>query len=241
MDIERNSDNLIQETYLIDTFPLIKQIVSRQVTVSDIDEAEDLVQEVKLGLLIWKRNRSTNQYTREEWLKIANTSAYNEIRTFYSRRSTNSLSLSTIDEDDICNCAKNSLSVTRLEGSTNMELHSLLVKIWEVIQRQTLIEHYALLLKNDELFLHLLSYRGCDIKEMAEKLHLQEIDVEQLVKEVPLTDKQITVFLQTRLNRQTTPQALRKARQRATKTLQVAINGMSKTNNNGKTPAAEKT
>lgn len=238
MNKENDFASSAQEKYFLDTFPLIHKIASQKLRISHPEEVEDITQKVKLGLWLWKRKRPADEYTQEEWLKIANTAVNNEIKTFFAECSRRANRLSPIDENETSRLFAENLPKIKLEGNTKMELYSLLLDLWRIIQNQSLIEHYALLFKKADLLVHLISYKCCPIREMAIKLKLSEEELDRIIRKLPFTDGEIVSLLKTAHNLNVTPQAIRKSRQRAAAKLRSAIN---ETSHNRKSPAAGKT
>ncbi len=210
------------------TFPLISRLSRNHPAHSRLYEREDIVQEVKLGLLIWKSKRPQMDLTTNEWLRIANRATQNEIKNFYRRKTPEQLSLAEISGENVCPFAKESPLITQPEGNTKMELKLLVTKMWEKIQTQSFFENCALLLKNDELVSSLIYYRGCRIKELAIRLNLTEEELEAIIEKLPLSDQDIANYLSERFELKATPAAIRKARQRATDQLRSAVSGKPK-------------
>ncbi len=230
----KNETELIstnQEKYFFETFPLIEKITSNHIRLCEVIDSEDISQDVKLSLLIWKGNRPNQQFTQEEWLRFVNRVTHNRIKAVRRDQLQNTISLFEVEENQICLLAREKSQIPQNEGNTTMELHLLMSQMWDVIQIQTRLELYALLLKNADLFSSLLYYRGCRVSEMTEKLQLTEIELRGIIKLLPLSDKQIALFLFERFEMKATPAAIRKARQRATDELQTAIKEKRQTKN----------
>lgn len=226
----------------LSTFPLIRSIALNHRAKSGLYQNEDITQEVKMGILIWKVNRPNFDYSLTEWLKIANRATVNEIKNFYRKKVPETVSLTDLGQKNLCSSAGTNLT-TQLEGNTTMELNLLVTKMWGLIQTQSFLENFALLLKNDELTTSLIYYRACRIKELAEQLDLTEKEFEAIIEKLPLSDQEIVTILSDRFRLKATPAAIRKARQRATDQLLSFVNGKSKekkqpnekTSGNGKT------
>ena len=158
-----------------------------------------------------------------ELLKISNRAACNKIKDFRRNKHPRMVSLEETTEQQLHNTKENHL-ITDSEGNTTMDTHLLVLKMWKAIQTQAFIEKYALLLKNDELSLSLIYYRGCKISEMAESLKLTEYELEVILEKLPLPDLNISELLKERFQIKATPAAIRKTRQRAIEKLLVALN-----------------
>jgi hypothetical protein len=225
----------------LNTFPIIRYYIRRYSNSFETAENEDLAQEVKLSLFSWKKKRSDRKYSLDEWLKIARRATRNEINDYQSKKIARQFSLSEMDDEQVCHHSQGKRLITQLEGNTTLELHLLVSKMWEVIKNQSFFENYALLLKNDELFSHLIFYRGCKRIELAEQLQLTEGELDEIIRQLPLSDNQISEFLDKRFQIKAIPTTIRKWRQRATDELHLAVNGKQKTNVNAKPSGNGKT
>lgn len=223
MTNENNFLKQSQEKYFLETFPLIQQITSQKFKPTELIESEDISQDVKLSLLIWKGNHSNTLLKQEEWLKFVNRVTFNRIKAFHRNQNKNTISLSEAQDNELCLLAKEKSQMSQQKGNTNMELNLLVSQMWEIIQTQSFFENCALLLKNDELSLHLILYRGCRIEEMAARLRLTETELDEIIKKLPLSDQNISELLMEKFQLKATPAAIRKARQRATDQLQAII------------------
>lgn len=214
-----------QLNHFFAAFPVIKQTAGRGLSPPEYQEKEEILQEVLLKLLIWKKNRPFANYSVTEWIKIARTATRNKINDLYRERSVSLISLSEMNEEQLCQRAQGKHIKTQTEGNTTMELHLLVSRMWEIIQAQSFFENCALLLKNDELTSSLLGYRGCRRSEMATKLQLTETELNVIIGRLPLSDQEIAEILAEKFDLKATPSAIRKARQRATDQLHAAVYG----------------
>jgi hypothetical protein len=212
--------NSTQLSYFLSTFPLVRKVINRYRCARPDLDPDDLAQDVMLGLLIWKRNRPQQDYLLTEWLKIAHRAARNRAFKASPARAVTIVPQSLADE--AAAAGKKSLSA-HLEGNTDMELHQLIDRIWKVIRTQSFIENYALLLKKSELSSYLLQYRAGGFEQMAVLLQLTDDELKWIFGQIPLSDLDISEFLLDTFAIETTPAALRKARQRALRELRRAV------------------
>jgi hypothetical protein len=212
--------NSTQLSYFLSTFPLVQKVINRYYSACPYLDQDDLAQDVMLGLLIWKRNRPQQDYLLTEWLKIAHRAARNRVFKASLARAVTIVTQSLAD--DVPESGKKTLT-THLEGNTDMELHQLINRIWNIIRTQSFIENYALLLKKSELSAYLLWYQAGGFEQMAVLLQLTDDELKWIIRQMPLSDPDISGFLLDTFAIETTPAALRKARQRALKELQLAV------------------
>jgi hypothetical protein len=235
-----------QEEYFLKTFPLIRQIIARKLSPCHFAEAEDIAQEVKLGLLTWKTNRSDRTLSYDEWCRIANTATQNEIKSFYKKKSNQLFLMESIDDEKPEILDNQNLQATSAEGDSQMELHSLLTQICKFLQTLSPSELYAVLFKKQELISLLIGYRVFGFREMAELLKLTRAELEQIVEKLPLSDTQIVSLLESAHQLKVSTQSLRKIRERSLVKLQTALASRSRHDSykirqqDGKTPDTRK-
>lgn len=228
-----------QETYFLETFPLIQQITAGKLRRNEIASIEDISQDVKLSLLIWKRNHPDRKLTRSEWRKFVNKVTQNKIKHFRRNQIKNTISLADGDEYELARQSNERSGNNGLHGVTVTELQRLVLRIWNVIKTQPAVGRLALLLKNEELTSSLIYYRGCRISEMSATLQLTEKEFDRIIKKLPLSDAEISDFLNRRFQLNATPAAIRKARQRAAAELRFVLT--EKLKSNGKPSGSGKT
>jgi hypothetical protein len=182
--------------------------------------------------------RSERDLTEEEWQKLANRAAQNEINRFYSGKSQREVPLSEINENIDSHRLTDKSVKFEIEGNTNLELSSLLTEMWKSILNQSLREKYSLLLKSREILNHLFAHQCCKIKEAADVLDLTKEEFLEIYQSLPLSDADIAVFLERKLKEPTTSENVMKARQRAKAKIRKIL---APANSHGKTSVTGKT
>lgn len=223
-----------QERYFLDTLPLVRRIARRNFSLFCHDLAEEITQRVALKLWNWKQKRPDQLLSEEEWQKLANTAAHNEIKRFYlqraQQRASRTDSIEIIDpQPETGNRRENILT-----GNSRAETHSLLIEIWKIIKNRTVREKYALLLKRPDFISHLLSSRCCRLQEIADELLMTREELGEIVKTLPLQDDEIGRRLSAKINCEASAETVKKARQRILAKLQIALTASE--NNENKTP-----
>lgn len=227
-----------QEKYFLETFPLIQRVAAHRLSVYCQHTVEDITQKVMLKLWSWKTSRTERDLSQEEWQRLANTTTQNEIKRFYAGKSRKEVSLSEISENINYGRLTDGLIRSEIEGNTESELHSLLTQMWKSILNQSLRERYALLLKSRELLNRLFAHKCCNIKEAADALRLTKEEFIEIYRNLPLSDADIAVCLERKLQEPITSENVLKARQRAKAKIR---NNLEQTKLNGKPSVPGKT
>jgi DNA-directed RNA polymerase specialized sigma24 family protein len=205
-----------QEQYLLETVPLIRRIVGRKLLNFYSASTDDVSQRVFLKLWKWI-SKSKKELTREEWQKLANTAAQNEIKTFFSHKS-NRESLSIEDQDAI-----HKAGYATLEGDSEREVNSLAISVWKDIKDLSLRQKYALLLQKQELIFYLVASKCCQIDEVAHHLQISKEKFIEIYQLLPLSDERISeIYFEVSKEKLTTKQvweARSKARTKLSKVL----------------------
>ena len=189
-------------------------------------------------------NRAERELSEDEWQRLANKTACNEINRFYSAKMHREVPLSEINEINKINENIDSKRLTEkpakfeIEGNTQAELHSILMQMWKSILSHSLREKYSLLLKNRELLNRLFAYKCCNIKEAADALELTKEEFIKIYRRLPLSDMDIAVLLQGRIREPISSENVLKARQRAKTKIRKDLAHL---NLHGKTSVAGKT
>lgn len=239
MDTEKTPVAATQEKYFLNAFPLMNLIILQKLNSLYSDYLEDIKQKVALSLWKWKVRRPEKELSEEQWAKLANTSTQNEIKRFHSDKMRRTTSLPDISENHQAEISQG-LQTSSPQGNTPTEAASLLSKIWRVIKEQTLREKFALLLREREIINHLISYKCCGIKEIAEVLELTTDDFLQIYRSLPFTDSEIADCLGKRLEKKINAEQVSKARQRIRAKLQSFRNNGKGKVTNGQTSIAGK-
>lgn len=210
----------LQENYLLSTYPLIRKIIRRKIRTLDPGSVEDIVQTVALKLWRWKCGGKGHDLTEEEWQKLANRAAQNEVKDY----------LESIAKQSVC-CELRSGHLSNgsngfhviLAGDTDHEAFSLLKIIWQSFDVLSLREKYSILLKKQGFIKYLMLYRLCDPTEIAQMLGLTTVEIIGLIKTLPLPDKNIAKLLESRLETKVTSKQVLEARLRAKNKLYGAL------------------
>jgi DNA-directed RNA polymerase specialized sigma24 family protein len=210
---ENNADNSAdQERLLLETIPIIKRIAGSKLSTFYHDSIEDITQKVLLKLWKWKNNGNDKTLTGEEWKKLANTATQNEVSTFYSHNSKKETRLS---DTEISEELFFKVPTSKIEGNTELEVYSILVCIWKVIQSFTLRQKYSILLQNQEFIVDLITTRCCKISDIASSLMLEKDVLAQLIRQLPLPDEEICKVFETATGEKITPKQMWESRSKA--------------------------
>jgi DNA-directed RNA polymerase specialized sigma24 family protein len=226
-----------QEKYFLNTFPLIQRIASRRLSVYCQATVEDITQKVMLKLWSWKTARAGRELSEDEWGRLANIAAQNEIKRFYAGKQQREVPLAEIAENTDFRKLTEIAAEIEIEGNSEIELRSLLGQILKSVLDQSLREKYALLLKRRVLLNHLFSYQCCNIREAAEALDLTKEEFIKIYRSLPLSDADIAALLERNLQEPVTAENVLKARQRAKAKIRKALAGA---HSHGKTSVARK-
>ncbi len=201
-----------QEKLLLETIPIIRRIAGSKLSSLYHDSVEDITQKVLLKLWKWKSGRSDKILTGEEWKKLANTATQNEVNTFYSHGSKKETRLSdTETTEDLFFKLPNS----KIEGNTELEVRSLLVCVWKVVQSFTLRQKYSILLQNQEFIVDLITTNCCKISDIADALNLEKDMLAQIIRQLPLPDDEICKIFETATGEKITPKQMWESRSKA--------------------------
>lgn len=237
MQNEKLLASSVQEKYFLNTFPLIQKIASRRLSVYCQATVEDITQKVMLKLWSWKTARSERDLTEDEWGRLANIAAQNEVKRFYAGKQQREVPLAEITENTDFHRLTETATEVEIEGNSEIELRSLLGQMWKLILNQSLREKYALLLKNRELLNHLFAYRCCNIQEATDVLELTKDEFIKIYRSLPLSDQDIAVILRRQLGEEVSAENVLKARQRAKAKIRKELAG---TGSHGKTSVTGK-
>lgn len=217
---EQNICALAQEKYFLNTFPLIRQIASRNLGVLNADAVEDISQTVALRL--WKGKKDDRVLSEEEWRKIANRATQNEIKRFCGSKFHKNVSLSEIEEDRFDSMINGCLQIA---GNTDSEVRSTLKYLWKTIGNFSIRQKYALLFQKRDFIFELVSRKCCTIEEIADSLDVKREEFIWLSKRMPLSDEEIQRLLETKLCETVTIKQVWMARGKAKAKLAAALKG----------------
>lgn len=224
-----NLENM-QENYFLQTSNLIRCIVNSKLNYyyhqSFVyhDAAEDITQKVLLKLWKWKIKRIDRHLTELEWFKLANTSAQNEVKRFQAQNFTRNRQLSinhVADEFELHNT--HLLSPAQIEGNTNFETLTLVLKFWQAIKKLSKRQKYAILLTNTELISQLIVTNCCKLQDISNCIDLTKEELAQVIKELPLSDDRICQVYERVYTQKIVPKQIWEARFKARKKLSKII------------------
>jgi DNA-directed RNA polymerase specialized sigma24 family protein len=214
-----NNENIIDEKnradeeHILKTVPLVRRIVGYRLGSSFPNYVEDIVQKVILNLWRWKDKREGLPLSEEEWQKIANRAAQNEVKMLYRQNLGREVFITDLSEPD------KEFEIPALnktaDGNTEAESHSLLNYVWITIQELSTRQRYALLFQKQELIVYLLTGKCCKLNELAEFLNLSKETLLGIIRALPYSDEQICDFFRQNLNEEVTPKQIWEARGKA--------------------------
>lgn len=217
MKEENKSARFLQEKYFLNTFPLIRHLIKRQLGALNSNEGEDLFQTVALRLWQWITRKKERQLSAEDWQRYANRATCNEIRRFYGdkmRRKEISLSEITDDYEFI----SNSDGAVEVIGNTESEACSW----WEIIQKLSLRQKYALLLFKQDFIFELIAARCCSLAEIAESLGLSREELLTLLGKQPFSEQEVLRLIEMKTGERITVRQVWMARGKAKAKLKAA-------------------
>jgi DNA-directed RNA polymerase specialized sigma24 family protein len=214
-----------QEKYFLNTFPLINQIVLSKTAIIPSRFIDDLIQQVRFKLWRWKQNQAGEKdLSFEEWQKLANVAAHNEITDYYRRRENQNLLFSEVSEVET-DFEKKPFQSPEVEGESEYESITLLLLIWDKFQKLSLRQKYAFLFHKDEFVGFLLKYGCCSPQELAATLALSEAEFVLLLGRLPLADTDIQNLLINKLGEKLTVEQVWVARSKAKANLLKSLKG----------------
>lgn len=117
----------------------------------------------------------------EEWKSFAARTAYNEVnRHFSGGKNAPNVPLETVSE----------IEEASVEGQTEIEVFSLIHRVWQEICQLSLRQRRSLLLHSQELIIYFLQ-SGIAEEELAQMLEFSKSHWYDIRKRLPLTDAQI--------------------------------------------------
>jgi DNA-directed RNA polymerase specialized sigma24 family protein len=208
-----NNDNSAeQERLMLETIPIIRRIAGSKLSSFYRDSIEDITQKVLLKLWKWKSRRTDKNLTGEEWKKLANTTTQNEVNTFYSHNSKKETRLSDTETTEELFFK---VPTAKIEGNTELEVRSILVCVWKVVQGFTLRQKYSILLQNQEFIVDLITTNCCKITDIADALSLEKDVLAQIIRQLPLPDEEICKIFAQATREKITPKQMWESRSKA--------------------------
>ncbi len=171
------------ENSFLAALPIIRRIVGRRRSNLDQTKQSDVVQEAALRLWRWrtKHQEKSEKMSGEEWSSFAARTAYNEVnRHFSGSKNAKNVPLETVAE----------IEEASVEGQTEIEVFSLIHRVWQEICHLSLRQRRALLLHSQELIIYFLQ-SGISENELAKMLEFSKSHWYDIRNRLPLTDAEI--------------------------------------------------
>jgi DNA-directed RNA polymerase specialized sigma24 family protein len=180
---ELHSQNGANDESFLAAVPTIRKIVWRRLFSAKRDEAPDLVQNVILQLLTWRKNNPNKieQMSKDEWQAFASKATFREVNRQSS--SDENLTEQLNESDEIPGDFP-------IAGTTAAEVASLTSGFWQGICQLSLRQRRALLLGSESLIV-ILRQNGIGNREISDLLELDNEKLAELIDRLPLKDVQI--------------------------------------------------
>jgi hypothetical protein len=157
--------------------------------------------------------------SQNEWLRLANTAAHNEISSFFRGKYRREAILTQSSLENAAHKAVTQGQTLTLtsnpEGNSRAEITSLLRQVWKIIQELSPRQKYSFLLQKEELIINLLSHGCCRRQEIAKSLCLDKAEFDILLISLPLTDENIRNLLKKKTGTRLTLRQIWTARAKA--------------------------
>lgn len=178
--------------------------------------------------------RPLHELSADEWQRLANRAARNEIKSFFAAKDKKEVPLDTgmSDEGYFPTPSERAMNTQPIEGNSKHELKSELCQIWKAFGILSIREKYALLLRERTFINYLIVSDCCKIKQITDCLELTREEFIKVYKQMPLGDHGIALLLSSKLGQAVSPINVTKARQRAKRRIRSALKYVYKTGNN---------
>jgi hypothetical protein len=206
-----NEESAPQEEIPLKTFSFVQSLVKRKLGNFYADYVEDITQTVLLNLFKWKSKRIELEISEEDWLKIANVAAQNEVKSFYTHKWRREVPTESDELNQIADIAQN----LKTEGNSDIEIRSLLNLIWETYKELSFKQKYSLILSNKDFIFELIANKCCGLSEISATLNMSESEFILLLEKIPFTDIEISQILEDYLKETVSARNVWKARTRA--------------------------
>lgn len=194
--------------------PLVHKVISRKLGSRHRDSIEDLKQKVFLKLWRWKKDRETDDLTEEDWLKLANVAARNELTDFFREKYTRDVPFSQLS-DAMQQEVSDTESAEILPGNSKPEICSLLKLVWKAAQSLTLRQKYAYFLPFPDFIVEFIVCKCCSIEELAFYFETNADDFSEIIDRLPLSDENIGKLLEEKTGGKITSKQIWEARSKA--------------------------
>lgn len=194
---------------------LVRRVAYGRIPILQAADIPDIVQDVSLRLWKWcmKYGEKSERMTDTDWNSFTARTAHNEINRYYSNRKGL--------RDDVSLDEAASVPTSAPEGNTDVEMISLVNKVWQEICSLSVYQRRSLLLHSSDLIIHFM-LSGIEEETIARTLEFDGEEWQQIIERLPLTDAEIAeIFLKSYVsgNRQPNAGAVKKARFDARKKL----------------------
>lgn len=171
------------ETSFLASLPIVQRIVARRRSHINLDNRPDLVQEVALRIWRWgsKHQDKSDQMSGEDWNAFAARTAYNEVNRQLCREGR----LPGIPLEEVSEIQQQSVA-----GQTDIEVFSLLEKVWQATCELSLRQRRSLLLHSQDLIIYFVQI-GVTDKDLAGVLELSDLGWQTVRDRLPMTDIEI--------------------------------------------------
>lgn len=184
-DAKRTPDAEIAptETSFLASLSIVQRIVSRRRSQLDPENRSDLVQDVALRIWRWgsKYQEKSEQMSGEDWNAFAARTAYNEVNRHLCREGR----LPGVPLEEVSEIQQQSVA-----GQTDIEVFSLLEKVWQATCELSLRQRRSLLLHSQDLIIYFLQI-GVTDKDLAGVLELSDLGWHTVRDRLPMTDIEI--------------------------------------------------
>lgn len=179
MTRERTGENLFVAIVL-----LARRVARGRIPMLQATDIPDIVQDVSLRLWKWstKYGEESEAMTETDWKSFTARTAHNEINRYYSNRMR---SKNEVPLDEAASIASKAP-----EGNAEVEVVSLVNKVWQEICSVSVYQRRSLLLHSPDLIVYFLL---CGIEEaaIARTLKFNDEEWQQIVDRLPFTDAEI--------------------------------------------------
>lgn len=216
--MEQKSDEFItpeQQKYLLLVFPGIHKIISRRLGKAHRSSIEDIKQRVFLKLWRWKKEESEKNLSREEWQKLANVVARNEVTEFFREKYTRRDVLFSQMDEDAKTAVFSTESEEKLQGNTRAETCSQLKLVWKAAQTLTLRQKYTFFLQFRHFIIEFILCECCSIEELVRYFETNREELSRIIEKLPLSDDEIGRQLEQKLGEGLSPKQIWEARAKA--------------------------
>lgn len=222
-DTEEESVSSHREKDFACVAPLIHKVISRKLGSRHRDWVEDLKQKVFLKLWRWKEDHKfEDDLTEEEWRKLANVAAHNEVTDFFREKYIRDVPFSQMN-DAMQQEITEIESYEVLAGNSKPEICSLLKLVWRAAQKLTLRQKYAYFLPFSDFIVEFILCECCSIEELAFYFEVSESKLSEIIDRLPLSEENIGKLLEAKLGGKIAPKQIWEARSKAKARLAAAL------------------